>query len=291
MLRCLRPFVKPPARPRGTDAGCCAHSTFAGSGNPPLAEWLVRADTHGVKAIVVASGAAFAGGVGFAALSLPQAVTAVPLAAALLGGAYALRGRLIPALPAASLDASLAQAMPAWNAGRRTALEGMVAEFAGPEYAAHALRCSALAAMLAEQLALNADETSHVTLAAAVHVLPVAYPPAEDFALRGCAFDASSVEAAYNVLARTSSPEVARISAEFRERWDGAGIPARLARESISMGGRIVAAVCAFDHASVAGKEVGLEAVRDGSATAFDPVVVAELAHLFRQPWQQRVAA
>lgn len=282
MLRCSTEFVKPPPVRRRSGA----HQRRL-----PLRQPAAHADSHEVKAIIVASGAAFAGGMGFAALSLPQAATAVPLAVALVGGVYALRGRLTPPQPSASLDASLAQAMPAWNEGRRAALEGMVASLAGPAYAAHAVRCSALAAMLAEQLALNAEETSHVTLAAAVHVLPIAYPPVEDFALEGCAFRAFSLEAAQSVLARTASPQVARISAEVRERWDGSGLPARLSRESISMGGRVVAAACAFDHASLAGLEAGLEVIRQGSGSAYDPVVAAEILHLFRQPWQQRVAA
>jgi hypothetical protein len=53
----------------------------------------------------------------------------------------------------------------------------------------------------------------------------------------------------------------------------------------------ILATVCRFDHASAAGLEDGLQFIREGSGTAFDPVVVAEVIHRFREPWQSRLAA
>ncbi len=186
---------------------------------------------------------------------------------------------------------NLAGALPEWKAGRREALQSTVAQLAGPAFSEHGQRCAALAAMLADQLAIPADETEHLTLAAALHVLPAAFPADEDGSAEACAFPTTSLIAAYAAFARIAPPEVARIAAESFERWDGSGLPNRLVGEQVSISGRVVAAVCAFDHASVAGLEPGLDVVRAGSATLFDPVVVAELIHLFRQPWQQRQAA
>lgn len=239
-----------------------------------------------------------AGGLGAAAFaasaisSVPVGVGAVPLAVAAAGGAFALRThRASENKTVTAIDTSLASALPEWQAGRRAALEGMVAELAGPAHTAHAFRCASLADLLAEQLAVVADEIPNLTLAAALHVLPVAFPPAEDAAYEGCDFQTSSLEAACAVLARTAPPEVAAIAAEANERWDGAGLPRRLSREEASIGARIIAAACLFDHASIRGLEEGLEAVRAASGSALDPVVAAELLHLFKQPWQLRIAA
>gem|GEM_PF-6578474 len=245
-----------------------------------------------MKATLGATGAVSAAAVAAAVLwHLPMAVaTALPLAFGCAGCAIAWRGRLLPA-QGASLDASLARAVPQWSSGRHAALEGVVAELAGPAYGAHALRCAQLAELLAEQLALSPDEAPYIGLAAAVHVLPVAFPASEDDVVEGCGFTSEALVAAWAALARTAPPEVVQMVGELRERWDGGGLPAKLAREDISMGGRLLAAVCAFDHASAGGLEAGLQAIRDGSGSAFDPVVAAEILHLFRQPWQQRLAA
>jgi HD-GYP domain-containing protein (c-di-GMP phosphodiesterase class II) len=145
--------------------------------------------------------------------------------------------------------------------------------------------------MLAEQLAIPPEDTAHLTLAAALHVLPAAFPETEDGAGDTCEFSASSLLAAGSALRRIAPPEVASLAGEACERWDGSGLPNRLLGEEATIGGRVLAAVCAFDHASAAGLEPGLDVVRTASGTAFDPVVVAELIHLFRQPWQQRQAA
>jgi HD-GYP domain-containing protein (c-di-GMP phosphodiesterase class II) len=244
-----------------------------------------------VKATIVAVGAVLAGSLGIAAIWMPPAAGAVPAVVACAGCAYAWLGRRPSGATTASLDASLATAVPQWGAGRRAALEGMVAELAGPAYAAHALRCAVLADLLAEHLALSPEEAPHVSLAAAVHVLPVAFPAEEDAIVEACEFPSIAISAASAALARTAPAEVVRMAAELRERWDGTGVPARLEREDISMGGRLLTTVCAFDHAAAAGLDVGLQAVRDGSGSVFDPVVATELLHLFRQPWQQRLAA
>lgn len=255
------------------------------------------ADNHGVK-VRTWPVAAFAGGVLGAGLSAaagsPEAAqvamfaapggVAVALAAA---GAWHFTHRARPD----TFNLSFASALPEWRAGRRGALEGMVAEFAGPAATAHALRCSALADLLAEQLALQAAEAADLVLAGALHVLPAAFPENEDARQEGCAFSAPAIAAATAVLGRTAPAGAAQTAMEVRERWDGSGVPGRLAGEQCSLGGRILAAICAFDHASGEGLERGLEALRQGSGSAFDPVVVSEVLYLFREPWQSKVAA
>lgn len=193
--------------------------------------------------------------------------------------------------PRDELQSTLATAMPEWRAGRRAGIEAMVAMFAGPQATAHAIRCAALAASLAEQLSLHAEEIADISLAAALHVIPVAFPDHEDGLADGCAFGATAIAAAAEVLERTAPPAVARMVSEIGERWDGTGVPNRIAGDECSPGGRVVASVCAFDHASKEGLKAGIDAVRAGSGSAFDPVVAAELIHLFRESWETRMAA
>ena len=190
-----------------------------------------------------------------------------------------------------TFDTSFATAMPEWRAGRRAALEGMVAEFAGPAATAHALRCATLVDLLSGQFAIPPEEVPDLVLAAALHVLPAAFADADDPSPERCQFAPAAVAAALVLLRRVAPPVAARIAGEAGERWDGSGIPARLLGEQCSIGGRILAVVCRFDHESNLGLEPGLGALRAASGTAFDPVVVSELVHLFREPWPLRPAA
>lgn len=243
----------------------------------------------GAAALIAAAGIAL-GGVGGGVHSRAAMLAGGGSASIALAGAAAWHLRH-PQPARGSMQAGLATAMPEWRGGRRTALEALVAEFAGQAATAHALRCAALAGMVAEQLAFRPEEADEATLAAVLHVLPGAFPEHEDAEISGCGFGTGAIAAARVLLERTAPPTVARSATEVRERWDGSGLPANLEREQISVAGRVVATVCAFDHASIAGLEAGLNAVRAGTGTAFDPVVAAELIHLFRQPWQLQVAA
>ena len=174
---------------------------------------------------------------------------------------------------------------------KQTDLEGVVAEFAGPAATAHALRCVALVDLLRDHLALRPEEADHLSMAAALHVLPAAFPASEDASAANCDFEPGAVHAAEAKLRRLAPEDAVRMATEVCERWDGTGRPNRLAGEQSSLGGRILAAVCRFDHASSNGLEAGLDVLREGNGTAFDPVVVAEIIHLFKQPWQQQIAA
>ncbi|MBK9344669.1 MAG: hypothetical protein IPN07_16905 [Dehalococcoidia bacterium] len=196
-----------------------------------------------------------------------------------------------PKRAAGGSPVTFARALPDWREGRRAALEGLVAEFVGRAATEHAVRCAALAAMVAEQLGFRPEETADATLAAVLHVLPAAFPEHEDGEGAGCDFSGGAIATARALLERSAPADVAQGAAEVRERWDGKGRPASLSREAISALGRVTATVCAFDHASAAGLAAGLDAIRAGSGEAFDPVVAAELIHLFREPWQLQVAA
>ena len=189
------------------------------------------------------------------------------------------------------IDTSLKRALPEWRAGRHQALQGMVAEFAGSAATEHAFRCAALGERLAEQLALSAEETAALALASIVHVLPAAFPESEDAEVSACGFGIIAISSAVAVLQRSAPADVVRIATEANERWDGSGRPGRLVGERISMGGRILATACHFDHASSSGLEPALTLIRSENGHALDPVVAAELIHLFREPWQRQVAA
>jgi len=177
------------------------------------------------------------------------------------------------------------------SARRPADVEEVVAGLVGPAATAHAHRCAALVDMLRDHLALRTEEADHLRLAATLHVLPVAFPTTEDSKPANCEFEPGAIHAASAKLRRLAPEESVLFASEVCERWDGAGGPNLLATEEISLGGRILATVCRFDHASAAGLEDGLRFIREGSGTAFDPVVVAEVIHLFREPWQSRVAA
>lgn len=72
------------------------------------------------------------------------------------------------------------------------------------------------------------------------------------------------------------------------ERWDGRGYPAGLKGEQIPIGGRIVAIADVFDaltsrrpYRSALTPEEALDAIRAGSGTQFDPLLVEALCELF----------
>ncbi|MBK7725416.1 MAG: hypothetical protein IPI33_09330 [Dehalococcoidia bacterium] len=185
---------------------------------------------------------------------------------------------------------TFARALPDWRDGRRAALEGLVAEFVGRAATEHAVRCAALAAMVAEQLGFRPEETADATLAAVLHVLPAAFPSTKT-GRSGMRLqrwrDCDRTSASSN-----GAPRRTWHGAPRRSESVGTGKGARrVSREEIPALGRVTATVCAFDHASAAGLAAGLDAIRAGSGEAFDPVVAAELIHLFREPWQLQVAA
>ncbi len=214
--------------------------------------------------------------------------TAIGLAVAILGAAiagaawYRLRGLPDSATPFPALRRSVRL----WDAGDVTGLNAWLVASSGAEQALHASRTAGLIRMMADQLALPADAVDEVVLAGLLHA-----GPAEEQG-EGCGWrDPETLRSARDTVARMDHPWAARVMGETRERWDGTGTPNGLAGEECSLGGRILATACAFDIASGNGLEAGLAVMRADSGSRFDPVVAAELIHLFREPWQLRQAA
>ena len=177
-----------------------------------------------------------------------------------------------------------------WKPRRRERLEGLVAESVGPGVAAHALRVTALCDALAEQLAMGAEEAADLSLAASLHVLPKVFGGDSPEELP-CGHTPWALATTSNAVATAVSARAGRMAGDFCERWDGTGLPSALIGEEASLGGRVIAATCAFDRASTTSLESALETLRAGTGTLFDPVIVAELLHLFRETWQSRQAA
>lgn len=185
-------------------------------------------------------------------------------------------------------DAGLVRAVRSWDSGDLAAVQAWVADLVGQDAAAHAARTASLCQHMADQLAVRPDGVDGLILAALAHVAPGAFETGNG----ACAgFSSEALNHAGRALAKAGYPESAMIIAQVGERWDGLGSPIGLAGEATSLRGRVLATACAFDLASSGGLEAGLTTIREGSGSAFDPVVAAELLHLFREPWQLRQAA
>jgi len=185
-------------------------------------------------------------------------------------------------------DGGLVAAARAWTPGDPAPLQRWTADLVSERAATHAGRTAELCQRLAEQLAIRSDEADELALAAFAHVAPMAFaaPGA------GCAsFTEDALIMATAAVKQAGHTSAAIILGQAGERWDGSGGPRGLGGEGLLLRGRILAAACAFDVAAAGGLERGLEVIRGGSGTAFDPVVAGELLELFRQPWQLRVAA
>ena len=217
----------------------------------------------------------------------------VALAAAAGGGGFvavagaatlAFRRKVQHDLP----DAGLIRAVRTWDAGEVGSLQAWASDLVSQDAAAHAARTASLCQLMADQLAVRPDGIDDLILAAFAHVAPAAFETGDGSCTR---FSPGAIHHAVLALEKAGHPESARIMTQVGERWDGLGSPVGLAGEATSLRGRVLGAACAFDLASSAGLEAGLRAIREGSGSAFDPVVAAELLHLFREPWQLRQVA
>lgn len=185
-------------------------------------------------------------------------------------------------------DGGLTNAVKRWDAGDRDSLTNWVADMVGHEAASHASRTASLCQHMADQLAVRPDETDELLLAAMAHTAPNAFEAGNG----ACgAHEDVALATARAALTAAGYETAATIVSQAGERWDGTGSPNGLVGEEALLRGRILATACAFDHASKRGLDAGLAAIREGSGSAFDPVVAAELLHLFREPWQLRQAA
>ncbi len=207
--------------------------------------------------------------------------TAVVIAS---GATVALRRRKGGTFP----DGGLVRAIRAWDAGESSAIETWLSDLVGRMEAEHAARTAKLCLLMGEQLAVQPESIDALTLAGLAHVSPGAF----EIGRAGCgAFSLEAISHSSLAVHRAGHPEAAETIAQAGEHWDGSGAPHGLLGEAISLQGRILGTACAFDRAAALGLDAGLRTVREGTGTMFDPVVAAELLHLFREPWQSRQAA
>ena len=204
-------------------------------------------------------------------------------AVAAAGFALSRARRLAPMTLGLWLPSAIAQ----WRRGESAPLSSLLETVLGPSAAAHASRTAALAESLAEPLSVPAGEADDVVLAGLLHAIGIPLAPA---GLGNCPPDASARAIAATFLRRVPRcRNVAVTVAAAGERWDGSG-PLGLGGESLPLAARIIAVADAFDRASEDGLATARAAIRDGSGTAYDPVVVSELLHLYRE-WPATVTA
>ncbi len=190
--------------------------------------------------------------------------------------------------PGSFADGGLSSAVRRWDQGDVDSLTRWVTDMVGQDAANHATRTASLCQHMADQLAVRPDETDDLLLAAFAHAAPGAF---ETAGAECSAYSAEALDPAVVAVTSAGHAAAALILSQVGERWDGSGSPKGLVGEAALLRGRILAVACAFDRASGRGLEPGLAAIREGSGSAFDPVVAAELLHLFREPWQLRQAA
>lgn len=220
----------------------------------------------------------------------PPALAAATLAggggaAAAVAAAVTIRRRRAPSHIA---DGGLSPAIRWWDRGEVDNLTQWVADMVGQDAANHATRTASLCQHMADQLAVRPEETDDLLLAAFAHTAPGAFETTD---AECSGHSPAAIALVVAAVTAGGHPTAAQVLAQVGERWDGTGSPKGLLGEAALLRGRILAVACAFDHASTKGLDPGLAAIREGSGTAFDPVVAAELLHLFRQPWQLRQAA
>jgi two-component system cell cycle response regulator len=160
-----------------------------------------------------------------------------------------------------------------------------------PELHHHLAGVADLAAAVADDLGLDAEERDEVRRAAELHdvgkmAIPDAIlskpgpldPPERDFIRKHTLIGERIIAAAPALV------PVARLVRSSHERWDGQGYPDRLAGAEIPLGSRIIAACDAYDAMisdrpySVAMVEArALEEIDDSAGGQFDPRVAAAL--------------
>lgn len=181
----------------------------------------------------------------------------------------------------------LPTAVDQWRQGETAPLVTLLEAVLGEAGAAHASRTAAVANALAEPLSVPPAEADDLILGALLHAIggPLATPPAA-----GCPASVSARAAGATVVRRIRGCRaVGATIAAAGEHWDGSG-PLGLSGEALPLAARIVAVAEAFDLASEGGLEAARKALRDGSGSLFDPVVVGELLYLYRDQPVTRAA-
>src|SRR3989475_133676 len=175
------------------------------------------------------------------------------------------------------------------------------AEFRDDDTGEHAKRVGEMSAALASNLGLAADEVELIRRAAPLHdvgkigipdrilLKPGTLVP-EEFELMK-----THVKVGAGILSEARS-DLLRLAEEIalthHERWDGTGYPRGLKGEAIPLSGRIVAVADVFDaiistrpYRKARSIEEGIEGIKKGAGTPFDPQIVdALLGHLGHAP-------
>jgi putative two-component system response regulator len=157
----------------------------------------------------------------------------------------------------------------------------------------HSMRVSGLAAHVAAELALSADDVENVRMAGRLHDLGNIV--AKNERMRRVSdpggFGGPAAEAASRILEplRQHAAVVDAIKSQF-EHWDGTGVPKHRKGDDIPMGGRIIAVVNCFDELTDGAEdgkaivpEAALGIVKQSAGTAFDPAVVSALEAVVRR--------
>ena len=142
---------------------------------------------------------------------------------------------------------------------------------------AHGDRVSQLAEAVGQRLRMPEEDLRALRLAARLHDVgflagPDGPAPHEHHAVAGG-----------RILAQSPDPLIARIVRAHHERWDGTGLPDRVAGPAIPLGARVIAAVEVYDEVCFGSgdgpprpAEV-LVRIQGLAGTALDPQVVAAL--------------
>jgi putative two-component system response regulator len=174
------------------------------------------------------------------------------------------------------------------------------AEFRDDETGHHTQRVGRLAALLAQELGLPADQVDLIRRAAPLHdVGKIGIPDAillksgkltsEEFAVMQThtTIGARLLAGGGSHLIRLAQ----EIALTHHERWDGSGYPHGLAGEAIPLAGRIVAVVDVFDALTHArpykpawAPTTALAEITRQQGRQFDPTVVAALLQVAAQP-------
>jgi len=166
----------------------------------------------------------------------------------------------------------------------------MAVEYRDEDTGAHIERIGRLSTMLAEQVGMESDWCSQLTLAAPLHdVGKVAIPDAillkpGPLTPEQRAIVETHAEEGYRLLRGSSSSVLdlaASIALSHQEKWDGSGYPRGLSGETIPIEGRIVAIADVFDalttdrvYRKAFPVEEAVKMMRDQRGKHFDPVLL-----------------
>ncbi len=170
-------------------------------------------------------------------------------------------------------------------------------ELRDPFIKKHHQRVMRLAVAIAMRMGLDGDRIEGLRIAATIHDLGLVRLPFEVLSKRGALTAAESAlyethpEVGYDVLKDIDFPwPVATIVRQHHENLDGSGFPAHLKGAELLLESRILNVANTVDRRvsgrpqqAPVGVEQALQWLIDNQGTLFDPAVVAQCVHLFRE--------